>query len=594
MPHIPLQFIYGIRSPDKIFAYLVILPVCVLNILPFLSLLFPPSKIRKRMLLTAVICIDAALLALATHLTHQLIYSIKYDTWMHLAIIQRGVDHGLFAGDPYYPNYPTPPHYSLIDVLYIYASKITGVPPLLLWGNLSLLFTPLIFLACVWWHQELFDDLQLGWLAGFLFIVSLSMAWHYATYPRNFALIFFFLCLLCYFRSARHSRYILYCGLTFGLCIMSHLFTAIICLTFLIGYFLLACVIAVSHRKARFWADELKRFAFLPIGCTVASPWLFVFGKEALTHTETSVGQYSLPDWHVDTTLFGQTFTVYDPRRLLETFPTPLWILAGIGFLICLYRIVRGDHKPLHVFLVSSAIIPVVVLLTPLYSPIVRLFGEWMPSRFATVMPVPALAALTCGMTVSALSAMRTSHQRQALIIRSCGIVFAFAFMIAVISPVAAMQKRLYEGRDGILTPLFTWDDDFQALKGMIKDTVVLTDPTTSYFLTYYTGAYVVAIPPGHGSPYIDHEARNADVATMFDPNTSPAARYEMLNKYHVEYVMLNFRARSGPTASRDDSLRRRYLDLCRAMFDQQNGFKLVYDVNGVIVYKYDGPRSPG
>jgi hypothetical protein len=587
MSEVLVQFILMLTSQGWIFACLVILPICLLNALPFLSRLLPLSKTRERLLLITVISIDTVLVAVSVALTHQVIYSIKYDTWMHLAIIRRGIEHGLFAGDPFYLNYPTPPHFSLVDVFYIYASKITGIAPYLLWGDSSLLVAAFIFLACAWWHRELFGNSQLGWLAGWLFILSTASQWHYATYPRNFALILFFACLVFYFRSVTRIRYVVHCGLSFGLCIMSHLFTAVMCVTVIVAYFLLACGIDAMHRKQRRWADDLKRFGFIPIGCILASPWLFVFGKEAVTHTETSVSHYSLPNWHVDTTILGWTFTSYAPRRMLGEFPGAMWILAGIGFLICLYRIIRGNYKAMHVFLVTSAIIPVLVLLTPLYSPIVRIFGEWMPSRFVTVMTVPSLAALTCGMAVEALAEIAGNHKQYGLIIRSVGTLLAFILMTVVISPVAIMQKHLSEMQGEVVAPLAVWSNDVAAVNGMLRDKVVLTDPMTSYVLGYYTGAYVVAIPLGHGSPYINHEARNADVTAMFDPNTSVTKRYEILNEYHVEYIMLNLRARSGNAASQYDGTGSRYLDSCKAIFDQQKAFTLVYDVNGLMVYKY-------
>jgi hypothetical protein len=518
---------------------------------------------------------------------------VKYDTWMHLAIIRRGITGGVFAGDPYYPHYPTPPHYSLVDIFYIYVSKSTGIAPHLLWGHLSCLFAGLIFLAGLCWYRELFQEARLGWLAGLLFMVSLSGSWHYATYPRNAALIFFFLTLLFYFRSAKGSRYIVYCGVSFGLCMMTHLFTGIMCVTFLIAYVLLGWGVDVIHRKQRHWKSELQRLACIPIGCIVGSPWLVVFGRQALTHTETSVSQYSLATWHVDAAILGWTFAIYKPSRFVEPFPNILWILAGIGFLICVVYIIRGDYKPMHVFLVSSAVIPVAVLLTPLYSPMVRVFGEWMPSRFLVAMPVPPLAVVACAMMGRFVVAVRARYKLLGAGIAGVGVMLAFTFMILVVGRCAIEQKLIYEGRGEVLTPLVTWDKDFSALQGMLNEKVVLTDPTTSYFLPYYTGAYVVAIGLGHGSPYIDDEARAADVAAMFDPNTSVTRREELLKKYDVEYVMLNLRARAEKTGSRYDWIRKAYLDSCKAMFDQGKGFKLVYDVNGLVVYRYEETRVP-
>jgi len=588
MSGILYRLVVILTSQGATFGYLIIVPVCVLNILPFLTLLFALSKTQQRALLTTVIACDTALVMVAACVTHEVIYSVKYDTWMHLAIIQRGITHGLFAGDPYYPHHPTPPHYSLVDVFYIYASKSTGLAPHVLWGHLSFLFAGLMFLASVCWYRELFQGARLGWLTGLWFIVSLSGIWHYATYPRHVALIFFFLTLFFYFRSANRIRDVVYCGVSLGLCIMTHLFTGVMCVTLLIGYVLLGWGVDAIHRKQWLWKHELRRLASIPIGCIVGSPWLYVFGKEALTHTETSASQYSIPGWHVDTTILGWTFTIYKPSRFVEAFSNDLWILAGIGFLICVVYIVRGDYEPRHVFLVSSAIIPVLVLLTPLYLPVVRAFGEWMPSRFLAVMPVPPLAVVTCAMLGRCLLAIKARYKPLGAGIAGAGLILAFTLMVLVVGPCAVEQKLIYEGRDKILTPLLTWDKDFLALNGMLDEKVVLTDPTTAYFLPYYTGAYVVATRLGHGSPYINDEARHADVSAMFDPNTSVARRYELLNRYQVGYIMLNFRRpRADKTASRAEWIPRAYLGARKATFDQKTGFRLVYDVNDLVVYEY-------
>src|ERR1700691_3667417 len=87
------RFILILTSQGGIFAGLVILPICVVNALPFLAFLFPLSKRWRRVLLAAVISIDAAVIAIATYLMREMIYSIKYDTWMHLAIIRRGIEN---------------------------------------------------------------------------------------------------------------------------------------------------------------------------------------------------------------------------------------------------------------------------------------------------------------------------------------------------------------------------------------------------------------------------------------------------------------------------------------------------------------------
>jgi len=581
------QTIQILKSQGNTVAYFITLPICILNTLPFLACLFPLSKIKKWIILATVIGVDTALIAVITCLTHQNIYNLGYDTWMHLSIIQRGVEHGLFTGDPYYPNYPTTPHYSIIDIFYVLLSKISGIAPHLLWGNLSFIFAGLIFLSCVWWYKELLEDWGSGWLAGLLFILSITIKWHFATYPRNIAFIFFFLSHLFYFQSVRtkKDRYTLYSGISIGFCVMSHLFTGVMCFTSLITYILMSWGIDAIHHRPRRWIEDLRRLAFIPIGLIVSSPWLIMFGRQALTHTEISMSHYSLPDWETNTSILGWTFTIYRPKMFFDTFPILLWILAGIGLLICIYYIIRGRYKPRHIFLVSAAIVPVIVLLTPLYMPIVHIFGEWMPSRFVRVISVPPLTALSCGIILHFLASIRINHRIQRAIIRGFGIILGLVFMIIIIPPIITTQKNLYTGRNQVSTPLYTWDNDFNILKDILKNRVVLTDPWTSYFLPYYTDAYTVAIPAAHGSPYINHEERLDDVSVMFNPQTNMAKRYELLDKYQVGYVMLNLRPKIDNTASGYDLIKDFYPPSIKDVFDQQKRFKLIYDKNGLLVY---------
>lgn len=574
--------------------YLVTLPICAINAVPFLAHLFPLSRIQKRVILAVAIALNSILITLAVWLTRQHIYNIGYDTWMHLALIQRGVADGLFAGDPYYVGFPTPPHYSVVDIFCILLSKALHIAPHLLWGNLSPIFATLIFLSFIWWYKELIGDPVLGWLAGLLFIVSIAGEWHYAIYPRNAALILFALSHLFYFQSVRtkKDKYILYTGISIGLCIMSHLFAGIMCLISLVAYIFVNWLVEKIHRRPRMKLADLRCLASIPIGLVVASPWLIVFGKQALMHDEASISHYSLPGSNIEAKIPGWTYTCYKPDLFWKAFPTLLWLLAGLGLLICLYQVIRGNYKPHHVFLLSAAVIPVLVLFTPLYSPIVNTFGEWMPSRFMKIVPVPALTALSGGAIFQLLFSLRTKHRKQSIVIRSSGILLGFIAMLIVIPPSIEIQKNLHLVRNQVLAPLDTWDSDFHELEGILKNKVVLTDPWTSYFLPYYTEAFTVAIPAAHGSPYINHEARLADVSAMLNPQTTIADRHELLDRYRVDYVMLNLRPEMDKEASRYGLIKGYYLSSIKEVLDQHSEFALVYDNNGLFVYAFSSPET--
>jgi alpha-1,6-mannosyltransferase len=70
---------------------------------------------------------------------------------------------------------------------------------------------------------------------------------------------------------------------------------------------------------------------------------------------------------------------------------------------------------------------------------------------------------------------------------------------------------------------------------------VVLSDIYTSWSLPVYTGAKIIALY--HTSPHIsDNTERKKAVETFYDSSTSPAARKEILKRYGVTHLLLNFK----------------------------------------------------
>ena len=203
-----------------------------------------------------------------------------------------------------------------------------------------------------------------------------------------------------------------------------------------------------------------------------------------------------------------------------------------------------------------------------------------MTPRFTMLLPVPILAALGIRHLLRYLSAGRLRTAK--LAIAACALIGLF---ITLFPSVMVQQIDLSKQQNSVLTPLNGWDSDFAKLKPEIEGKVVLSDIWTSYFLPYYTSAYVVAIPPAHGSPFIDQEKRATDVATVLNPNTPVDVVMALLREYEVDYVLLNLRPLLNKDFNKYGLINSQYPEGVAARFEQNPSLRLVYRNDGVFVY---------
>ncbi len=525
-----------------------------------------------------------AIVTCAAFASRKLIYNIGYDTWMHLSLIQNGIEKGLFPGEPYYAHLSTPPHYSLVDIIHSALSFIFGIRPHILWGIASPFLLAMIGIATFYWVKELTQDAKIGLVAMIFALFAASITWHYATYPRNTAIIFYAYAHLFYFRCLRNRRIrdAILSGVFFGLCIMTHLFTGVACLLSLLSYVVIKFVVDVASKRSLRQFISYAQFIYIPVGFVVASPWLILYTHQFFTRESSSPAHYQM--LHQDNllaTIGGTKLFSFKRELFFDSYHNLLWILAAIGLLICLYKIIKNNSEDFHVFLIATAITPMLILLTPLYMVSTKIFGAWMTPRFMQILPVPILAALAIR---GILTTLTKDPFRILKTIAAAGALLG-VFVILFI-PVVAQQMDLHRQQNGVLTPLDGWDADFDEMKEMIKGKVVLSDIWTSYFLPYYTGAYVVAIPAAHGSPFVDQEKRTADIALALNPATSFSTVMELLKKYEVEYLLLNLRPKLNPNFSKYSLIASQYPGDVLEIFSNNPLMQLVYQNDGVWLYQ--------
>jgi hypothetical protein len=105
----------------------------------------------------------------------------------------------------------------------------------------------------------------------------------------------------------------------------------------------------------------------------------------------------------------------------------------------------------------------------------------------------------------------------------------------------------------------FNWAEGVKFLHhDLPPGSVILADNNTSYFISALTDHYVVSIPYGHSSPYVnDDEQRRHDTARALDPDTEMSEILRILDDYQVNFMLLTFGPRVGAASLSSDAYTR-------------------------------------
>jgi hypothetical protein len=133
------------------------------------------------------------------------------------------------------------------------------------------------------------------------------------------------------------------------------------------------------------------------------------------------------------------------------------------------------------------------------------------------------------------------------------------------------------------------WTDDFIWLKeNSDENSVVLSDPWTSYYIPYFAERKVVATY-GHSISYsISTRTRVSDTLLALNVSTSLCETLIILKKYNVSYILLNLRPFIDNTYSTFKPNIEQYytLNVPLKFSNSPNFFKEVYYYNGVWVFE--------
>ena len=416
----------------------------------------------------------------------------SYDYWEHLAVVRAFASnlfspkHPLFFGE-YAHAFFTPYHF----ILGILAQYVSPRVLMALAGSIN------IALFCHSLHLFLYRLTEKRALSFYTLLLTLFVwigTWNFSgffhvkvffavsSYPSFFAAIVTFYAwyqCLCVFSDAKRYRYGLLFGLTF-FCVLSHPLTYIV---FFIG------LIALYVSKKGMALEGYKIFLFVLLGFALALFWPF----------------FSLLE------LFRSGSDLYHQAN--QAMYHRFWIRAGFAVL-CLPLLWKRykDKKTDFFVLLSVGLLAIYVLgyMTHLFS-----YGR-VVSYFLLMMN--CVAASWC-------------------LERPRGVLFLLALVAAGVFRVSPFFEDIMPlGQDPN-----SYFSRLTFLKEFVQeDAVILSDEETSRVIPAINGK-VVGSSLGHPVAFIpDFKERNRSLQFFFHKAISPEERRLIMNRYLVDYILVN------------------------------------------------------
>jgi len=475
----------------------------------------------------ALLAVNAGLAAWVGHLRAPIYLGPNFDTWMHLTITRRVLEHGPFPPDPFYAGYGAAPLVSLIHHVYAAAAWLTELPIGQLWFWGIPLVVGATAAAAYFFHRELFGDSVAAFFAAMFYLVSRYFEWPTANYPRAVGPTFLLLSLALLLRGLRADsrRLLVVAGLALGLAIASHPITgvmsAMVIAAVLLGEWLL------EWRAGR---GRALLPAVLAVACgavVAASPWI-VSDFAALSNKGETAPLLQNAESRLDLAFF----LTHDVKRIIRAGahtgdPGFRWIvLWALPVLAGIARLFTADAtRRIRVYVMASLAVVLIVM----WSPLTQTFSEWFTpryvARFFYVLPFPALAGF-------GVAWVRRHHSARGTRL-AAGVVFTLY---------AALLLRSMEFQPTPEVPPLSARfarPELAEIEPLIHDRVVLAGRDIAYVLPYFTGAFVTWNDQGHSNPWAWDRERNRWSLKILKGKFPPPAIIEFCDTYAVEFALL-------------------------------------------------------
>ena len=262
------------------------------------------------------------------------------------------------------------------------------------------------------------------------------------------------------------------------------------------------------------------------------------------------------------------------------------------------YKFIR-DFKTLHtteneIYLLSNAIVPVVVSFIP---PFFYFFNAILLKsnmvRFMIILPQLVFATLGLEWLYMVAHRKFSSYKltlRFNIRVKSTVLLFLMIFLIIGISSLPRYVYYINREAEMHSNPISDWSTDFVWLKeNSSKDSVVLSDPWTSYYIPYFAERKIVATHGEHSISYtIPTRNRISDALLALNVTTQINETLHIIEKYNVSYILLNLRPFLDENYSDYKQLIENYysLDTPIKFYSASDYFREMYYFNGVWIFE--------
>ena len=534
-----------------------------LGLLPFqagailLGLAYGAVGMLRPRWLPGLLVLVAVLLCWEAAVQSSRIFGQGWDTWLHLGLIRRVLEHGPYPPDTNYLGHSAAPHTSLTHYIQATAWWITSLPGHTLWRASSPVVVACLAAISYFAHRELLRDRAAAALASVFYLSQKFFAVGWAVYPRVTAPALYLLTIGLLARGLRTSRprLFLMAGLALGLTFGTHPVTGVMAIL------VVGSIIAIEGTR-RIRRGELRALAgrscwLLGGAAVAASAWVVGDLMALSSKTQTAPIHFALND-QLDI-LLRLKYVNLVPNYglgpgLSRTWPLLLW--AG-PLSLGAWRALRRPRDPiLLAYLVAAFGTVLIAVASPLTPFLMRVVGATYVARFVDTLPLAALAGL-------GLASSLPRENGSANVVLAPRIVAGSAVALciaAVLYGLSPWDTHLVASpRDRVERP------ELSQLEPLIHERVVLTDKYTAYVLPYFTGAFVVWTEQNHLNPWIYDEERAIGTKAILAGKADIPQTLAFCDKYAVDFILLRRRrfaalgeklVHSGHFARRDSDQR--------------------------------------
>lgn len=482
------------------------------------------------------------------------------DNWYYLAIVRRiAQTQRLVPGDPYFLGVADPqrggPWVALVALLV----HLSGMNAATIWDASPAVLIPVAVLAHYLLANTLFKDrLAAGLSCLFLLYGFGRYTWDIPVMvvsPAGVGFILFLVTLTLAWRYIHDgNRQVLLLALLTGWALAGIHLLVFVGLLLTLGSF--AVLHFVVHRK---WVYVYRLLALTVIPALLAIPFVQAWIGGGLQTTNPIYAD----EWGLLSELGG--WHIIRPNVLVGGSPSP-WAWA---FLFSPALLLLARRQNWAIFLLSTMLFVAGTAFNPLFiEPMLRarLVPPWGIWRLA--LQVFQFQFVLGGLGAIAIRWLsqrieqdwgRSRVVHVALLVGSMGLGF-LPSAVPLVKPLwGYVSRSLYFLEHKATTFPFNWSEGVKFLHhDLPPGSVILADTNTSYFISALTDHYVVSIPYGHSSPYVnDDDQRRDDAARALDPDTEMNEILRILDDYQVNFVLLTFGPRVGAASLSSDAYTR-------------------------------------